>query len=253
MIPNHAPFHRGEWLEYQVHYSFIHAGTVTMDVDEELHDINGASCYRVEVKGTSSNGLGVLGIKIANVWESYLDVDLLCPYRFISHIQENNYTRKEKVDFYYNKKQAKVVVAESIHNMDQEVSYYPIPSKGQIKDLVSGYYSLRAIDTTKLKPGDKLTVNVLHDQQIYDNIEIVFLGKKVITTKLGAIMTLVFAPLVPINDNSIFLGERPVEAYISDDVNKIPIKLKVNLVVGAVDIELSSYKGLKEEIPFQKP
>ncbi|WP_339044770.1 DUF3108 domain-containing protein [Cardinium endosymbiont of Tipula unca] len=249
---DYAPFDRGESLEYQVYYSFIHAGTVTMGVDEQLHHMHGHNCYRVEVKGTSSNGLGVLGIKIADVWESYLDVELLCPYRFCSHIQENNYVRKERIDFDYKKKQAKVEVVESTHSMDKEISYYPIPSQGQIKDLVSGYYALRAIDTTKLKPGDKLTLNVLHDQQIYDNIEIVFLGKKMITTKLGAIMTLVFAPLVPTND-SIFAGERPVEAYISDDANKIPIKLKANLVVGAVDIELSSYKGLKEEISFQKP
>ncbi|TDG94595.1 hypothetical protein CCPUN_07700 [Cardinium endosymbiont of Culicoides punctatus] len=249
---NPTSFHKGEGLAYQVYYSFIHAGTVTMDVDEHVHNVHGHNCYKVAVKGTSSNGLGVLGIKIENIWESYLDINLLCPHRFTSHIQENNYTRKEQIDFDYEKQQAKIEITESTHNMDHEVSYHPIPSKDQIKDLVSGYYSLRNIDTTKLKPGDKIHVSVLHDQHVYDDVEIIFLGKRMITTKLGQIMTLVFAPLIPTIDGSIFSGERPVEAYISDDANKIPIKLKANLVVGTVDIELSDYKGLKEELLFQK-
>jgi hypothetical protein len=250
VVANEPPFCRGERLEYQVYYSFIHAGTAIMSVDEELYEINEHPCYKIHVQGTSSSGLGLCGIKITDVWESYLDLNLLQPLRFITHIQENNYTRKERIDFDYQKNQARVEISENSYNKEPEVTYYPIPKT--IKDLVSGYYALRDIDTKQLKLGDKLMLNVLHDQQIYDDITIVFLGRRTITTKLGKISSLVFAPMVPTND-SIFSGERPIEVFISDDANKIPLKLKVNLVVGAVDIELTSYKGLKEAIFFQKP
>ncbi len=249
-----SPFLQGEWLEYQVYYSFIHAGTATMSVDEQLCQLNEHVCYKIQVKGTSSNALNLLGVKVSDIWESYLDVDsanALRPHRCVTHLQENGYVRKEQVDFDYTSHQARVEVSESTRNMEHEVAYHLIPSEKKIKDLIGGYYALRSIDTTKLKPGDKLLVTVLHEQQVYEDVGILFLGKKTITTKLGKTSTLVFAPLVPIED-SIFSGERPVEAYISDDANKVPLKLKVNLLVGAVEIELTDYKGLKEPIRFQQ-
>lgn len=246
------PFLPGEWLEYQVYYSFIHAGTAIMCVDEKLHQLNEHVCYKVQVQGTSSTALDMLGFKVLDRWESYLDVDYsnaLRPHRCVSHLQENGYVRQEQVDFDYQTHQARVKVSEG-HNMEHEVTYHPIPSTKKIKDLIGGYYGLRSIDTTNLKPGDKLVLTVLHDQQIYEDIVILFLGKKTITTKLGKTSALVFAPLVPIED-SIFSGVRPVEAYISDDANRIPLMVKAKLVVGAVEIELTGYKGLKEDIHFQ--
>lgn len=249
------PFLLGERLEYQVCYSFIHAGTATMYVDEQLHKLNGHLCYKVQVKGVSSNALAVLGFKVLDTWESYLEADLsnlLRPHRCVTHLQENGYVRQEQIDFDYASNQARVEVAEGTHNMEPEVTYHPLSSVQNIKDLISGYYALRSIDATKLKPGDKLTVTVLYDQQIYKDVGILFLGRKKIETKLGKTSALVFAPLVPIED-SIFSGERPVEAYISDDANKVPLKLKVNLAVGSVEIALTDCQGLKEQIDFQKP
>ncbi|WP_250237897.1 DUF3108 domain-containing protein [Cardinium endosymbiont of Oedothorax gibbosus] len=247
------PFRRGEWLQYQVYYSFIHAGTATMYVDEVLHQLNEDFCYKVQVQGTSSTALGILGFKVLDKWESYLDVDganALRPHRCVTHLQENGYIRQEQIDFDYQVHQARVKVSEGHNNMEHEVTYHPIPSTKKIKDLIGGYYGLRSIDTTNLKLGDKLVLTVLHGQQIYEDVVILFLGKKIITTKLGKTSALVFAPLVPTED-SIFSGARPVEAYISDDVNKVPLKLKVNLVIGAVEVELTGYKGLKEAIHFQ--
>ncbi|MCT4697324.1 DUF3108 domain-containing protein [Candidatus Cardinium sp. TP] len=248
------PFRQGEWLEYQVYYgAFIHAGTATMCVDEQLHKLEEHVCYKIHVQGTSSKALDLLGFKVLDRWETYLDVDkayALRPHRCVTHLQENGYLRKEQVDFDYQSYQAKVEITESSKNMECEVNYHPLPNAKDIKDLIGGYYALRSIDTTKLKPGDKLILTVLHDQQLYEDVGILFLGKKTISTKLGKTSALVFAPLVPIED-SIFSGTRPVEAYISDDVNKVPLKLKVNLVVGTVEIELTNYKGLKEDIHFQ--
>lgn len=247
-----SPFYRGERLEYQAYYSFIHAGTATMYIDEELHKLNKHYCYKIQVKGTSSKGLEFLGMKIADSWESYLDTDLLLPRRFLSHIQENSYTREEKIDFDYQINEARVEVSESTNNMQQEVTYYPISNENKISDLISSYYSLRTIDSTKLRPGDNLVTHVLYENRVYNDVAIIYMGRKTITTKLGKIATLVFVPKVPTEDG-IFCGDRPVEVFISDDANKIPIKLKVNLVVGALEIELTSYQGLKEALVFQKP
>lgn len=253
-----AAFTPGEWLQYQVYYScnlfgkLMHAGTATMSVGEQLHKINDHLCYKVQVEGVSNGALAnLLRFKVLDTWESYLDTEPsngLRPHRCFTHLQENGYVREEKIDFDYQSNQAKVEVAESLHNMRPEINFHPV-NQPDIKDLIGGYYALRSIDTKKLKPGDKLSITVLYEQKLYEDISILFLGKKTITTKLGKVSTLVFAPLIPM-EGGIFSGERPVEAYISNDANKVPIKLSVNLVIGAVEIELTSYKGLKDPIRF---
>ncbi|TSJ81088.1 MAG: DUF3108 domain-containing protein [Candidatus Cardinium sp.] len=253
------PFLQGECLTYEVYYSFLHAsflhaGTATMRVDEERHKLNGHACYKVEVQGTSSNALALLGFKVLDRWESYLDVDCahaLRPHRCVTHLEENGYVRKEQTDFDYKENIAKVEIAESKNNMEPKETSHDIPST-KIKDLIGGYYSLRSIDTTKLKPDDELIITVFHDQQVYKDVKIRFLGKKIINTKLGKTSALVFAPMIPDKyECSIFSGDRPVEVYISNDVNKIPLLLKVNLVVGSLEIKLTDCKGLKEPIRFQ--
>ncbi len=244
------PFHRGEHLEYQVYYSIVHAGTAIMSVDEALHEIDNRPCYKVHVQGISNDALALWGLKVKDTWETYLDVEQLRPRKFLAHIQENNYVRKECIDFDYQKNQARIEVFENTPNAKPEISYCLIPDT--IKDLISGYYALRAIDTKQLKPGDALRISVLHEKHMYADISILFLGRRTITTKLGKVSSLVFAPMVP-TENSIFAGKRPVEIFISDDVNKVPLQLKANLVLGAVEIELSNYRGLKVAIPFEKP
>lgn len=243
------PFQKGEYLEYNVYYSFVHAGTAIMQVDQDLHHIANQSCYKLHVKGVSNNALKLFGMSVCNSWESYLDVKQLRPVQFFSHIQENNYTREEHICFDYQTNEATIRASDSDNKMESKTSSCPITHT--VKDFVSGYYALRNIDVNKLKTGDKLSLDILHENQVYQNIEIAFLGKAILATKLGKIATLVFAPMVP-TDHTIFSGERPVEVFISDDENKIPIKLKANLVIGGVEIELTNYKGLRADIVVQK-
>jgi len=239
---------KGEYLEYQVYFSFIHAGTAIMQVDKDVHDIDGHSCYRLQVQGTSNSALKFLGMSIANIWESYLDVALLQPRRFLAHMKENNYEREERIDFDYQEGKARTEIAESTHNMQPQVSYCPITAT--IKDLVSGYYFLRNIDSKTLKKNDKLVLNILHDNKVYSDATIVFLGKRLITKKLGQINSLVFAPVIP-SEDGVFTGDQPIKIFISDDVNKIPIKIDINHMLGTISIELSKYSGLKKEILFK--
>ncbi|WP_419241157.1 DUF3108 domain-containing protein [Cardinium endosymbiont of Nabis limbatus] len=247
------PFLQGESLTYGVYFSFIPAGTATMYVDKALHKVNEAVCYKVQVKGISNDKLALLGFKVSDTWESYLDADAsnaLRPHRCFTNIQENGYIRNEQIDFDHQLYQARVAVAESDKNIEEpEVTYHPLSGEKSVKDVISAYYGLRSIDTTKLKPGDKLVITVLHDRKIYEDVAILFLGKKTIKTQLGKISALVFAPLIP-EEVGIFSGTRPVEVYVSDDANKVPLLLKVNLIVGSVEIKLTDYKGLKEPIHF---
>ena len=59
--------------------------------------------------------------------------------------------------------------------------------------------------------------------------------------------TLVFRPLV--QSGRIFKEQESVTLWITDDANKIPIKMAASLRVGSLIAELEGYRGLAN--PFQ--
>jgi hypothetical protein len=53
---------------------------------------------------------------------------------------------------------------------------------------------------------------------------------------------LVFKPLV--QSGRIFEAEESVTIWITDDANKIPIKMNASLAIGSLRAELEAHKGL---------
>ena len=244
-VATSSTFAPGEELTYNVHLNFMNlsAGTAIMSVDKTLHTINEKPCYKIDVRGTTSGALSMFGIKVDNLYGTYLDTQSLLPHLFFHHAHENEYMHKA---IYHFKHQQGVALIEELDNVTKQIKCkkeFTIPNNAQ--DLVSAYYALREIDTNQLKIGAKLPLlNVFFQGTIYDNFQIVFLGKQVLTTSLGTFKTLVFAPVLPA-ENGLFAGKDAVEVFISDDENKIPLKLKINFGIGAVEMDLKEYQGLK--------
>jgi hypothetical protein len=45
--------------------------------------------------------------------------------------------------------------------------------------------------------------------------------------------------------NKLFRGQQPVTVWVSDDQNKIPLKIKAKLMVGNLNMEIKDVKGLR--------
>ena len=75
-----------------------------------------------------------------------------------------------------------------------------------------------------------------------------FLGKQSLKTNVGKLETLVFRPYVL--SGRVFKEQESVTIWISNDANKIPLKLKADLRVGSLTAELEDYRGLAN--PFLK-
>jgi hypothetical protein len=112
---------------------------------------------------------------------------------------------------------------------------------------MSSFYYLRNQKVDDLKIGDEIGIDMFLDSQVY-RFKLQFLGREVISTKFGKIKTLIFRPLV--QSGRIFKAEESVTLWVTDDDNRIPIKMKASLSVGSLRAELESYKGLAN--PFNK-
>jgi hypothetical protein len=54
---------------------------------------------------------------------------------------------------------------------------------------------------------------------------------------------MIFRPLV--QSGRVFKEEESLTVWISDDENKIPMRIKASLAVGSLKADLDSFKGLK--------
>lgn len=237
-------FKPGERLTYKVHYGLVAAGLVHMSVDQALHTINEHTCYKIDVHG-ESQGLLYMFLKMKNSFTSYVDTQRLIPHLFCREIQEGTYRKYEKVTFDHLQQQAHVAEFDpGFTTVTKEETFTTLP---QVQDIVSQWYTFRNIDFRKLQAGDMLYSPVFFDNILHPSFATKFLGRRKIKTKFGHVKAIVVAPVIPIHSsaNTIFANENAVELFLSDDANKLPLKIKVNLIVGAVELDLIEYEGTK--------
>ena len=70
-----------------------------------------------------------------------------------------------------------------------------------------------------------------------------FAGREDVETKFGVVNAMVFKPMV--QSGRIFKEQEALTVWISNDDNKIPLKIQANLSVGSLKAELDGFKGLK--------
>ncbi|WP_194972433.1 DUF3108 domain-containing protein [Aquiflexum lacus] len=231
-------FQNGEELTFKVSYMFFDAAEAKMVVNPQISSINSRPTYKIDVFGQT---LGVFKLfKVNDNWGSYLDTAKMIPHQSYRHIEEGRYRKHEKVIFDHNNKNAHVRLYDRENENLVETKDYNIPSN--VQDIVSGFYFLRTMDLKKLRKGDTVTLTGFFDKEIY-NLKLIYGGKESVSTNIGTFDTFVFSPIMP--KNKLFRGERPVTVWISDDKNKIPLKIKAKLMVGSLDMEITEVSGLR--------
>ena len=228
-------FKRGEHIKYKAHYGFINAAEGEMIIDDGIYTINGRPCYKIDVYGKSI-GMFDLFLRIRDNWGTYLDTSAIVSHKFYRKIEEGKYRKHEIVEFKQLKGEAYVRSWDKHKKQWKPKEEFDVPRN--VQDMVSGYYYLRTIDFDTLKPGDLIKIDAFFDDEVY-NFNIRYVEKEELKTKLGKINAIVLSPIMP--ENSLFDGENSIKVWISDDSNKVPLKIKADMFVGAVEIEITEY------------
>ena len=227
-----AAFQEGEVLQYKLKYGFITAAEATIKVLSSDLKFDNKPTYRLVVDAQTSGTFDVF-YKIRDHYDSYIDKTDLLPYFYQENIREASYRRTDKARFYQDSK--KVVANKGT---------FTAPTS-QTFDLVSAYYFSRSLDIAKLKIGDEFKLNYFLGDEI-SQLEIAYVGKETIKTKLGTIRCLKFSP--SIKPGRIFKKDSKLYLWITDDGNRVPVKAEVEILVGSVTLEIKSAEGLKYPI-----
>lgn len=231
-----AAYKSGEWLRYKMSYSgFLRAGTAVLELNEK--EYNGKKVYYSKGTGWTS-GMIKWFFEVDDLYESYFEKDNVKPYLFKRKINEGGYKKNRITSFNYDSKKA--YVQDFTTQKDTSVAFT------NVQDMMSSFYFLRNIDTNDLRIGEEIKLDIFMDSQVYA-FKLRFLGKEVLKTNFGKVNTLIFRPVVL--SGRVFKAEESVTLWITNDANKIPIKMAASLRVGSLIAELEGYRGLAN--PFQ--
>jgi hypothetical protein len=232
-----SAFIAGEAFVFKVSYGFLNAGYATLEVKEAK--LNNKNVFHVIGKGYTT-GMSRFFFKVNDTYESYIDKETGNPYQYVRKVNEGGYTQNE--EGFFNVAENKVIVKDYKHKTEKE---FLTPENTQ--DLLSSFYYLRNFpNVDKIKVGESVSINMFFDEKT-TKFKLKFLGREDIRTKFGVVSAMIFRPLVL--SGRIFKEEESVTVWITDDGNKVPIRVKASLLVGSLKADLDSFKGLK--YPFK--
>jgi hypothetical protein len=230
-------FGTGEYFKFRIHYGIINAGYATLEIKEAT--INNKKVHHAVGKGYTT-GMSKFFFKVEDLYESYFDKETGSPYRYIRKIDEGGYTKNQEGIF--NQAESRVLVKDYKRKSEKTIVI-----TDNVQDIISSFYYLRNHpNIDKLKSGDSITIDMFFDEEI-TKFKLKYIGRQDITTKFGTVSTMVFKPLV--QTGRVFKEKESVTLWITDDNNKVPVRIKADLAVGSLKADLDEYKGLK--YPFK--
>lgn len=229
-----SAFDTGEWLKFRMSYSgWMKAGNATLQIKDNV--IKEKPVYHVVGKGWTTGAIKWF-FKVKDRYESYFDKQTGLPYKFIRDINEGGYTKKLEINF--DQVNQKAYIKDKKHKKN-----YIIDTRPNIQDMVSAYYYLRnKIDADSLKLGDEIEIDMFFDKENY-GFKLKYLGEEVIRTKFGKVKALKFRPYVMAG--RVFKEEESLTLWVSNDKNRIPLRIKADLAIGSLRADLEAFKGLK--------
>lgn len=233
VVKQEDAFTTGEFFKFRIHYGLVNAGYATLEVKETVR--NNKKVHHVIGKGYTV-GMTKFFFKVQDDYQSIFDKQTGQPYQYLRKIDEGGYTKNQ--EGFFNQTKNTILVKDYKNNTEKTFS---VPEN--VQDIVSSFYYLRnhpKID--KLTVGESILIDMFFDDEVF-KFKLKYLGREDIETKFGVIQTMVFRPYV--QSGRVFKEQESLTVWISDDDNKMPIRIKASLAVGSLKADLDGFKGLK--------
>jgi len=229
---NNEAFQVGERLKYRFYYDAWLTGKVTagfgvLEVKEADSTFGGHEVYHIKAEG-KSRGMFNWFYKVHDRFDSYVDKASLAPHYFARRTREGGFKKDDEYDFHQNENYV-ITRSDSI-----EIPFFT-------QDFISAVYYARTFDTDTLEIGDVIPINFFLDDSVYKSA-IIFDGKDTVEINLGSFHCLKFLPGMATGE--VFSNQYPMELWVTDDKNHVPILARSAVIVGNVKAELMEFEGL---------
>ena len=219
-------FINGEELKYDLHYGIISGGEAIISLKQET--LNGREVFHAAAIARTTGIVNKI-FKVVDIYESFFHPNSNLPVKTIRNIREGNYRQYNEVLFNHQKN---TVVSSSGEHVVPE----------NILDMVSALFYIRRFDYANMKVDENIAVNTYFGDEVFP-FYIIFKGREEIKTDLGKFKCLKFVPVV--EPGRIFKKKDDMTFWLSDDGNKVPIRIRFDIIVGSFKCDLASIHNNK--------
>ena len=225
-------FETGELLEYRLHYGIFNTSYASLQLSNVILD--NKPVYHAAGYGKTT-GLARLFFKVEDYYDSYFDASSINPLFFKRNIDEGGYTKNLEIVFDQEKNIAYI-------NNIKEKKKTEVKTAPNSQDLISSLYYLRKFFKKEdIKENEYFNINMFYDSK-NRFFELQYLGTEVIRTRFGKIECLKFKPTT--KRSRIFRGEGSITIWLSNDQNRIPVRIQADLLIGSIKADLNNFDGL---------
>jgi hypothetical protein len=108
--------------------------------------------------------------------------------------------------------------------------------------VMSTVYAARNINFTRFNMGEKIPFRMFLENEVHE-LYIRYLGRETIKTRYGKFRAIKFKPLlVP---GTIFNGGEQMTVWVSDDENRVPVRIESSILIGSIKVDMTGYKNLR--------
>lgn len=224
-------FNAGEKVGFVVYYTagkIINVSAGVGSFTTTLEKLNGKPVYHVRGEGRTLSSYE-WAYKASDVYETYMDTETLQPLKFVRDIKEGDFKKYQNVSF--NKANNTAITNDGVFR-----------TAACAHDVVSAVFWARNIDFNKLRVGDRVSIKIFLDNENHD-LYVRYLGKETIKTKYGTFKAIKIKPTTI--KGTIFSGDDKMDIWITDDANRVPIRIESPIIVGKVRIDMTSFQNLR--------
>lgn len=235
------PFQPGEVLTYDLYFKYgilnKKAGSSSLTVESDTYQ--GKDAYKMSLIAKSS-GLVKSFFSMSDTITSYTTKDFVpLAYRKDAH-EEGDYT-KERAVYQYTADGVKV---RNVNERNGKLRYDTVHvAQDCMYDMLSIVYYARTLDYSSMNKGDMKKVSFFSGRRKLD-MGIEYQGIDKVSANDGNKYNCIKLVLV-MNADAFEDKEEAMKVYITDDFNRIPVRIDSKLKVGSTRVILNGYKGLR--------
>ena len=244
-ISNNLPFVAGEEVIYDIEYlmskTWVTAGKVRFKVKDSMY--KNEPCLYLEGKGRTLKNYDWF-FKVRDKYASFISKKTSLPIHFIRRVREGDFKLDYEYDFDYGRNLAYVLDYNKKESIEDTLGIINCSF-----DIMSSVYFSRAINFNKYQKDDTIPLNIVLDKQVYENINIIYKGKNMVTNQNGKSINCIHFQINLI-EGTIFKANETMDVFVSDDANRIPIYVEAEILVGSIRVYSKIIKGTKVPMSY---
>lgn len=230
-LPNEA-WGFGERLSFELGYGFITAAEAFLTISPSPVPMNGRDAYEINFEVNSRPSFDVV-YKVRDNYKSYVDTRGLFPWKFEQHIREQNFKKDFEAYFMPDSQKVKTKTNGTENREFQAPAY--------VQDIFSAFYYTRTLNLSQYKDGEVISIPTFNDDKHF-TLAVKIVRRETVDVPAGEFKTIVVQPMLT---EGFTNKTSDIFVYLSDDARRIPVRVKLNIVIGALVAELTEFSGLR--------